>query len=1180
MFPMTSRRRWRRTTGWSPAARRRERPILERLEDRTLLDAVTWTGADAPANPRWSDANNWSPHIPGAGDDVDFTGVVDGQTVPASSLDDFGSTIHSLTVDSSYGNGSGVITIPGNGALTITGGLSFSGGTIGGPGFITLTIGSVSNIASGTIVVGRGGWVNSGTLTLGPSAGEPAMGAGAVTIQGNTSFGRGTFTNNGTIIQTSSIVNGPVNCSMLNAFGAAYEIEGDVNVGNAAGPITNRGTLVKAAGSGTSTVGSSFVNDGGTIAAVSGTLVLSTSASFAPSSTFVNTSTFQPGPGATIDIAGSGKAIIDGTLTGSGGGQVIADGANSPTLLVGDATHAGGVLNFPAGMFRLIGRPSGSLDVVGGTTGAAAVLSNTGSIMFDTTAGTIAVGPEAAGGPLTVDNQGTITETGSTGLVLGQGNIVNESGGLYDIQSDGTVATGSSTLTNHGTFEKSAGSGTATVGTGLVNDGGTLVSQAGTLALSSASDSGSTVTFRGTSTFEPTAGTVIDFGAGTAVLTGTLTGSGTGQVIAKQGDLEVGDATFPQAQLAFPDGMLRWIGSGASSPDISGNLPDRAAVLTNVGFIAFDTTTGGFTVGAAGGPITLYNQGTIAQTGAGGVELDQGNIVNQSGAVYDIQSDGPVTTGGSGPEGVLANMGMLRKSAGTGTSTIQTFSNQGTVEVRSGTLGITTDPTNLSGNALLGGTWEIFAPAALLFESGDNLTLNDGNIVLSGAGARFANISNLATNDGSLMLASGRDFATTGSLTNNGTLTVGPATTLVVAGNYSQTAAATLDLQLGGAPTTGQFGQLTIDGSANLDGTLEADLVGGYSPGVADSFTVARYATHTGNFAHAGLPLLDGFAYQADAGDGELRLDPPVLISLSDIPANRTVEATGPEGAVVTFANPLVSDRIDPNPTLTVSPASGSTFPIGTTTVVVSASDLEGSSASASFTISVQDTTPPVIANVPSDLTVAATGPAGAVVAFESPEVTDLVDPSPTVTVTPASGTVFPIGTTMVTITAADHSYNSASATFTVDVQAQPISPSPTPAPPSEPAPSPTPTLTPAVPTPMAILPAVMGIVPVVTRRGMTALSVRFNVSLISASATDRGIYRVFASVVKQGKPHFTRRVAIKSITPSNDATMVTIRLAKHLRGSVQLTVHGTLTATDGASAQIATATIVRKGSR
>ncbi len=91
---------------------------------------------------------------------------------------------------------------------------------------------------------------------------------------------------------------------------------------------------------------------------------------------------------------------------------------------------------------------------------------------------------------------------------------------------------------------------------------------------------------------------------------------------------------------------------------------------------------------------------------------------------------------------------------------------------------------------------------------------------------------------------------------------------------------------------------------------------------------------------------------------------------------------------------------------------------------------------SSTLTVSVQDLTPPVI-TVPSNMIVEATNSSGAVVTF-STSATDAVSGSRTTTNTPASGSIFPLGTTTVAVTASDAAGNSASQTFTVTITALP----------------------------------------------------------------------------------------------------------------------------------------------
>jgi hypothetical protein len=156
----------------------------------------------------------------------------------------------------------------------------------------------------------------------------------------------------------------------------------------------------------------------------------------------------------------------------------------------------------------------------------------------------------------------------------------------------------------------------------------------------------------------------------------------------------------------------------------------------------------------------------------------------------------------------------------------------------------------------------------------------------------------------------------------------------------------------------------------------------------------------------------------------------PVL----SLPANLVLEATDDDGARATYtvtANDLVSgSRL-----VTLSRASGSKFPLGVTTVTATARDALGNTTVGSFTVTVRDTTAPTL-KLPKNLTVSATSAAGATVRYEV-EAEDRVseDRQITYTYSKASGTVFPLGTTTVTVTAKDKAGNVATGTFTVTVK-------------------------------------------------------------------------------------------------------------------------------------------------
>jgi hypothetical protein len=157
---------------------------------------------------------------------------------------------------------------------------------------------------------------------------------------------------------------------------------------------------------------------------------------------------------------------------------------------------------------------------------------------------------------------------------------------------------------------------------------------------------------------------------------------------------------------------------------------------------------------------------------------------------------------------------------------------------------------------------------------------------------------------------------------------------------------------------------------------------------------------------------------------------PPVVSTAPDIVA----EATGAAGAVVTFGSPGATDLVSGASTAACAPSSGATFPLGATTVTCTATDASGNSASSTFTVTVRDTTPPVIAPK-ADVLADGTGPSGATVAYVNPTATDAVSGPRPVTCVPPSGSQFPFGATVVTCAASDAALNTATATFNVIVR-------------------------------------------------------------------------------------------------------------------------------------------------
>ena len=156
--------------------------------------------------------------------------------------------------------------------------------------------------------------------------------------------------------------------------------------------------------------------------------------------------------------------------------------------------------------------------------------------------------------------------------------------------------------------------------------------------------------------------------------------------------------------------------------------------------------------------------------------------------------------------------------------------------------------------------------------------------------------------------------------------------------------------------------------------------------------------------------------------------------SFSGVPGAIGAEATSPSGAVVDYTSPTASDLVDGATSVSCSPGSGSTFPLGTTIVNCSSTDAHGNIGSTSFAIDVHDTTLPSVQQ-PANLDVPATSAGGAVVNYPLPQGSDVAGSVHT-DCDPASGSTFPIGTTTVSCLVTDNHGNGVTVTFTITVSA------------------------------------------------------------------------------------------------------------------------------------------------
>jgi hypothetical protein len=180
--------------------------------------------------------------------------------------------------------------------------------------------------------------------------------------------------------------------------------------------------------------------------------------------------------------------------------------------------------------------------------------------------------------------------------------------------------------------------------------------------------------------------------------------------------------------------------------------------------------------------------------------------------------------GGAAPFENMAGA-TFAKSGGSSTTTIAVpFANAGSVRVQAATLSFTAGYTQTAGStAAAGGT--LASTTALDIQGGS----------VGGSGTISANVANA------------------GHLTPG--LSPGAVT---IAGTLTQTAGATVDIELGGLVPGADHDQANVTGVATLAGPLNVTLVNGFVPADLDTFTIMTFGSAVGAFSSIDLPTLGG----------------------------------------------------------------------------------------------------------------------------------------------------------------------------------------------------------------------------------------------------------------------------------------------------------------------------------
>jgi len=234
------------------------------------------------------------------------------------------------------------------------------------------------------------------------------------------------------------------------------------------------------------------------------------------------------------------------------------------------------------------------------------------------------------------------------------------------------------------------------------------------------------------------------------------------------------------------------------------------------------------------------------------------------------------------------------------------------------------------------------------------------------------------------------------------------------------------------APAIATIADISVDTDAGVCGAAV-----NYAPTASDNCAVASVATDIPSgyqFPVGTTPVtvtatdIHGNSATSSFNVTVTDNEAPVIAPITDISVNNDA---GQCSAVVSYA-PAATDNCGVA-SVSVDIDSGTQFPVGSTTVTITATDIHGNNSTSTFTVTVTDNEAPVIAPIADIVVGNDAGVCGAVVAY-NPTATDNCEVA-SVTTDIASGTLFEVGTTTVTITAIDIHGNSATSSFSVTVE-------------------------------------------------------------------------------------------------------------------------------------------------
>ncbi|HEV2864415.1 MAG TPA: HYR domain-containing protein [Pyrinomonadaceae bacterium] len=703
-----------------------------------------------------------------------------------------------------------------------------------------------------------------------------------------------------------------------------------------------------------------------------------------------------------------GNLIFGDTSTATAGSWVLdsnGDPANGLTLSVAS------------------GQPTFTVNALAaGATATVAAPVNSSAGLTKAGAGTLVLSGNNAYGGATNVNVGTLRLGGGGSLQTTTLTVAAVSGTQFNLAGGTLTTSGVVTVTPGSTPGLLVvDSGTANFNGGLRTtngDGATIRVNGGTV------NTASVDLQRGSYTTSPAYGVGFILAGGTTTVNGTV-GVGTlnssSSLSVEGGTLNVNGAiTVANQTTAGRGGALRVTSGVFNAADTANGLVLSKTNGTNANNVAFATFSGGTSTVEK---FTLGFDSTV-NAGSATIALSGGSLYVGGGGIVKKGTSGMTTA-------VNLSGGTLGAAEDWSTSHPLALTNTVTIKAA--------DASNLPQNITLSGA---LTGAGALTKTGT------GTLVLSGANT-YTGATNVQ--QGTLRVlgtvAAGGAFNVNADATLSGSGTISRAVTLNSGATLSPEGASPI-ATLGAASLNWNGGaEMTFDLGATSDrlalsGAFTKAGVGSYEFAFNPAANLAPGATYTlvtfgstnfaaADFTYSGLPAELKGKFTVEAGALKFTVLDNVAPTLH-APADITVEATGPAGAVANYTA-TAQDNLEGALAVTFSIPSGSTFALGTTQVTATATDSAGNTASATFNVTVRDKTGPAL-TLPPDVVVEAASAQGAVAAFSATAEDAVGGPVP-VTLNPQSGATFPLGTTTVNASATDQSGNTSTGSFKVTVR-------------------------------------------------------------------------------------------------------------------------------------------------